>query len=54
LIYNIGKLLMMMSDKQTPIERLHEDYRKKLKEKKESTPDEEWVKMQTYGGGAET
>ena len=54
MIYNTGKLLMMMSDKQTPIEKLHEDYRKKLKEKKDSTPDEEWVKMQTYGGGAET
>ena len=56
MIYNTGKLLIMMSNKKTPTERLHEDYRRNLKEeeKKESTPDEEWVRKQTYGGGAET
>ena len=54
MIYNTGKLLMMMPDKQTPTERLHEDYRKKLKEEKDSTSDDEWIRMQTTGGGAET
>ena len=36
--------------KEKAVERLHEDYRKKEKEKEE----EEWVRIQTTGGGAET
>ena len=54
MIYNTGKFKRMMSNKQAAIERLHEDYRllQKLKEKEKS--EEEWVRMQTTGGGAET
>ena len=32
------------------LERLHDDYRKELKDKEE----EEWIRLQTTGGGAET
>jgi hypothetical protein len=32
------------------LERLHEDYRRSKKEKEE----DEWIRMQTTGGGAET
>ena len=43
---------MMMPDKKTATERLHEDYRRKLKEKEKD--EKEWIRMQTTGGGAET
>jgi hypothetical protein len=35
-------------EKSKAVERLHEDYRRKLKE------EEEWIRIQTTGGGAET
>ena len=42
----------MDSKKQKAMERLHEEIRReKLKEKKEI---EEWIRIQTTGGGAET
>jgi len=37
--------------KEKAVERLHEEYRKKEKEKEEF---DEWVRMQRTGGGAET
>ena len=36
--------------KEEALERLHEDYRRSKKEKEE----DEWIRMQTTGGGAET
>ena len=39
-----------MTKKKTSIQRLQEDYKKKQKEREE----DEWVRMQTTGGGAET
>mgnify|MGYP001403639249 FL=1 len=35
---------------QSPIERLHDDYRIKTKESEE----DEWIRLQRTGGGAET
>ena len=39
-----------INEKQKALERLHEDYRRSKKEKEE----DEWIRMQTTGGGAET
>ena len=39
-----------INEKQEALERLHEDYRRSKKEKEE----DEWIRMQTTGGGAET
>ena len=45
----------MDSKKQKAMERLHEELRRaKLKEEKEEKETEEWIRMQTTGGGAET
>tara|TARA_B100001250_G_scaffold374901_1_gene362064 strand:+ start:527 stop:652 length:126 start_codon:yes stop_codon:yes gene_type:complete len=41
-----------MSDKQRALEKLHEEYRKKQKEKDKEF--EEWIRIQRTGGGAET
>ena len=38
------------NEKEKALERLHDDYRKELKDKEE----EEWIRLQTTGGGAET
>mgnify|MGYP004286339675 CR=1 FL=1 len=35
-----------------PLKRLHDDYRKDSKKKKEIT-EEEWIRLQRTGGGAE-
>tara|TARA_Y100001938_G_scaffold46541_1_gene64774 strand:+ start:28 stop:156 length:129 start_codon:yes stop_codon:yes gene_type:complete len=35
---------------QSPMERLHDDYRRKTKESEE----DEWIRLQRTGGGAET
>ena len=39
-----------INEKEKALERLHDDYRKELKNKEE----EEWIRLQTTGGGAET
>ena len=39
-----------MTKKQTPTKKLNEDYRRKEKEKEE----DEWIRIQRTGGGAET
>ena len=39
-----------LNEKEKALERLHDDYRKELKDKEE----EEWIRLQTTGGGAET
>ena len=39
-----------INEKEKVLERLHDDYRKELKDKEE----EEWIRLQTTGGGAET
>jgi len=39
-----------INEKEKALERLHDDYRKELKDKEE----EEWIRLQTTGGGAET
>ena len=41
---------MKKSTKEEALERLHDEYRREQKEKDE----EEWIRMQTTGGGAET
>ena len=41
---------MKKSTKEEALERLHEEYRREQKEKDE----EEWIRLQTTGGGAET
>jgi len=41
---------MKKSTKEEALERLHDEYRKEQKEKDE----DEWVRMQRTGGGAET
>ena len=41
---------MKKSTKEEALERLHDEYRKEQKEKDE----DEWIRMQTTGGGAET
>ena len=38
------------NEKEKALERLHDDYRKELKDKEE----EEWIRLQPTGGGAET
>tara|TARA_B100001093_G_C26436023_1_gene846031 strand:- start:187 stop:315 length:129 start_codon:yes stop_codon:yes gene_type:complete len=38
------------TEEQKALERLHDDYREDLKNKEE----EEWIRLQTTGGGAET
>ena len=38
------------NEKEKALERLHDDYRKELEDKEE----EEWIRLQTTGGGAET
>ena len=43
-----------MSEEETKrLERLHDDYRRQVKENKESDEDE-WIRIQRTGGGAET
>tara|TARA_B100000700_G_scaffold231958_1_gene256787 strand:- start:22 stop:159 length:138 start_codon:yes stop_codon:yes gene_type:complete len=37
--------------KTTPVERLHDDYRRLIKNAK---TEEEWIELQRTGGGAET
>tara|TARA_Y100001963_G_scaffold100103_1_gene137781 strand:- start:1010 stop:1138 length:129 start_codon:yes stop_codon:yes gene_type:complete len=39
-----------ITEREKAIKRLHEDYRRQQKEKEE----EEWIRLQTTGGGAET
>ena len=39
-----------LNEKEKALERLHDDYRDDLKNKEE----EEWIRLQTTGGGAET
>ena len=39
-----------LNEKEKALERLHDDYRKELEDKEE----EEWIRLQTTGGGAET
>ena len=39
-----------INEKEKALERLHDDYRKELKDKEE----EEWIRLQTTGGGAAT
>ena len=39
-----------ITEEQKALERLHDDYRDDLKNKEE----EEWIRLQTTGGGAET
>ena len=41
---------MKKSTKEEALERLHDEYRREEKEK----DDDEWVRMQRTGGGAET
>ncbi len=41
---------MKKSTKEEALERLHDEYRREQKEKDE----EEWIRLQTTGGGAET
>ena len=41
---------MKKSTKEEALERLHDEYRREQKEKDE----DEWIRMQTTGGGAET
>ena len=36
------------------LERLHEEIRREKLEEQKSTDEEEWIRMQTTGGGAET
>tara|TARA_B100001109_G_scaffold76633_1_gene62862 strand:- start:230 stop:364 length:135 start_codon:yes stop_codon:yes gene_type:complete len=44
-----------MTIKQEAVERLHDDVRRQFKEdNKKSKDEEEWIRMQTTGGGAET
>ena len=38
------------TEEQKALERLHDEYRREQKEKDE----DEWIRMQTTGGGAET
>ena len=38
------------TEEQKALESLHDDYREELKNKEE----EEWIRLQTTGGGAET
>ena len=35
------------------LERLHDDYRKDNKKKKKEITEEEWIRLQRTGGGAE-
>ena len=37
----------MMSEKQKALERLHDEYRRQLKEKKKPNTEEEWLKLHT-------
>jgi len=41
---------MKKSTKEEALERLHDEYRREQKEKDE----DEWIRLQTTGGGAET
>ena len=36
------------------LERLHEEIRREQLEKQKNADEEEWIRMQTTGGGAET
>ncbi len=36
------------------LERLHDELRREKLEEQKKTEDEEWIRMQTTGGGAET
>ena len=44
----------MDSKKQKAMERLHEEIRREKLEEQKNTDEEEWIRMQTTGGGAET
>ena len=46
-----------MKEERTPIERLHDDIRRaieKIEDDKKESEEEEWIRLQRTGGGAET
>ena len=43
----------MSEDELRRLENLHDDYRRQVKEDKD-TDEEEWIRLQRTGGGAET
>jgi len=43
-----------MDEKLEALDRLHDEYRRQLEEENKSEDDEEWIRIQTTGGGAET